>query len=82
MQNLWSEILTAAVNLPEDHPAKETALQAMENAQRKATETAALFSPPWYDAAVDAIMSDDPAAQRFFVARLSEAYRSAHTEIA
>lgn len=86
MPNLWSEILTAAVNLPLDHPAKEPAMRALEVASRNATQETSgkdgIFSDAWYATAVDSIVSDDPAAQRFFIARLGEAYRAAQAELA
>ena len=82
-QNLWTQIATAAANLPTNHPGKESIVRTLANAGRKATaEVPGMFSRAWYDAAVKSIVADDAAAARFFFARVSDAYWKAYAEIA
>ena len=86
MSELWSEILTAAVNLPADDPAKEATITALEEAARRATEAVAgkagTFTAAWYDKALQSIQTADREAQRFFLLQMSKAYQKAYTEIA
>lgn len=86
MNELWSEILTAAVNLPADDPAKESTITSLEEAARVATESVGgkcgAFTPAWYDKALQSIQTADREAQRFFVRQMSKAYRKAYADIA
>lgn len=86
VNGLWSEILTAAVNLPTYDPAKEGAITALAEAVRTATEAVGgkegVFTNAWYDKALQSIQTADREAQRFFICQMPKAYRKAYAEIA
>ena len=76
---IWSDVLTAAMNLPADYPGRERIIVALDAAAYTATQAVpAMFTDQWYVRALASIRSADPVAKRQISAMVSEAYRTAH----
>ena len=79
---VWSDVLTAAVNLPADYPGRERIIAALDAAAYTATKTvAAMFSDQWYIRALASIRAEDEATARQILAMVTTAYSAAHKQL-
>ena len=79
---IWSDVLTAAINLPADHPGREQVILTLDAAAYTATQAVpAMFTDQWYVRALASIRSADPVAKRQINAMVSNAYATAHGRI-
>ena len=79
---IWSDVLTAAINLPTNHPSREQIILTLDAAAYTATQAVpAMFTDQWYVRALASIRSADPTAKRQINAMVAQAYTAAHQQL-